>query len=125
MPPIRVAEVLAALSLTTDLTSGVPFEKGLATCAVATAFAGGLGLDAADRRAVYHAALLRSVGCTGYAVENDKLMGDDVAFQAALKALDPGDPAVFGAQMAAFGRWPARPSPRWPSGSSRSPSRKA
>jgi len=32
-----VAEVLAALSLTTDLASGVPFEKGLRTCAVATA----------------------------------------------------------------------------------------
>ena len=32
---IRVAEVFAALSLTTDLASGVPFEKGLQTCVVA------------------------------------------------------------------------------------------
>ena len=26
--PVRVVEVLAALSLTTDLASGLPFEKG-------------------------------------------------------------------------------------------------
>ena len=40
-----MVEVLAALSLTTDLASGVPFEKGLPTSAVATAFARSLGLD--------------------------------------------------------------------------------
>jgi len=41
---IRVVEVLAALSLTTDLASGVAFEKGLRTCAVAAAFGRDLGL---------------------------------------------------------------------------------
>jgi hypothetical protein len=41
---IRVVEVLAALSLTTDLASGVAFEKGLRTCAVAAAFGRELGL---------------------------------------------------------------------------------
>ena len=51
MRPIRVAEVLAAVSLTTDLASGVPFEKGLRTCVVATArSAVALGLDEAERR---------------------------------------------------------------------------
>ena len=38
MPRARVAEVFAALSLTTDLATGVPFEKGLRTCLLATAF---------------------------------------------------------------------------------------
>ncbi len=32
---IRLAELLAALSLTSDLGSGVAFEKGLRTCLVA------------------------------------------------------------------------------------------
>ncbi len=105
MPPIRVAEVFAALSLTTDLASGVPVEKGLRTCVVATAFAGVLGMDATERAAVFHASLLRSVGCTSYASENAALFVDDTAFQAALKRLDPGDPAVFGAQLAEFGGW--------------------
>lgn len=110
MPTIRVAEVLAALSLTTDLASGMPFEKGLATCAVSTAFGAALGLPPEDLRDVYHTALLRAVGCTSYASENAALFDDDTAFQAALKVIDPGDQAVFGAQLARFGAWsgPAR-----------------
>lgn len=105
MPPVPVVEVLAALSLTTDLASGVPFEKGLATCAVATSFASALGVSVDERRDVFHTALLRAVGCTSYASENAALFDDDTAFQAALKALDPGDPDVFAAQLARFGAW--------------------
>ncbi len=102
---VRVVEVLAALSLTTDLASGVPFEKGLRTCAVAEAFGRVLGLPDGERRVVFQAALLRAVGCTAHASENAELFVDDVAFQRALKVLDPGDGAVFGAQLATFGRW--------------------
>lgn len=105
MSRIRVAEVFAALSLTTDLASGMPFEKGLQTCAVATAFGGALGLDEADRTALFCASLLRSIGCTANASENAALFVDDTAFQRALKRLDPGDPAVFEAQLAVFGSW--------------------
>jgi HD-GYP domain-containing protein (c-di-GMP phosphodiesterase class II)/DNA-binding CsgD family transcriptional regulator len=102
---VRVVEVLAALSLTTDLASGLPFEKGLRTCLVATAFADVLALRPDDRAAVFHAALLRAVGCTAVASENAALFGDDTAFQAALKRLDPGDRAVFAGQLATFGDW--------------------
>jgi hypothetical protein len=56
---IRVVEVLAALSLTTDLASGVSFEKGLRTCAVATAFGRELGLPRAGLSVVFHTALAR------------------------------------------------------------------
>jgi HD-GYP domain-containing protein (c-di-GMP phosphodiesterase class II)/DNA-binding CsgD family transcriptional regulator len=105
VPEIRVVEVLAALSLTTDLAGGVTVEKGLRTCLVATAFAGALGLPTTDRTAVFQAALLRSIGCTSHAPENAALFDDDTAFQAALKQLDPGDPAVFGRQMNEFGAW--------------------
>ena len=105
VPPIRVAEVLAALSLTTDLASGLPFEKGLRTCAVATAFGVELGLGEAERAALFQASLLRAVGCTSRASENAALFGDDTAFQAALKAMDPGDPLVFARQLAEFGSW--------------------
>ncbi|MBL7522519.1 metal-dependent phosphohydrolase, partial [Frankia sp. CNm7] len=103
---IRTTEVLAALSLTTDLASGMEFEKGLRTCAVATTFAGELlGADAPARRVVFEAALLRSVGCTSFAPENADYFRDDVAFQAALKTLDPGDPEVFAGQLRVFGAW--------------------
>jgi len=109
MPRVRVTEVFAALSLTTDLATGLPFEKGLATCALATAFGSALGLDDADRSAVFCTALLRSIGCTSHASENAALFGDDTAFEASFSRLDPGDPAVLETQLAGFGRWaPAR-----------------
>src|SRR3954471_3700497 len=109
MPRVRVTEVFAALSLTTDLATGLPFEKGLATCALATAFGSAVGLDDADRAAVFCTALLRSIGCTAHASENAALFGDDTAFEASFSRLDPGDPAVLDGQLADFGRWaPAR-----------------
>ena len=99
---VRVADLLSALSLTTDLGSGVPFEKGLRTCVAATAFAEALDLGLTDRRAVFHASLLRAIGCTAHAPENAAMFADDVLFQRALKTLDPADPETFAAR---FGDW--------------------
>jgi hypothetical protein len=96
MPRTRVAEVFAVLSLTTDVATGVPFEKGLRTCLLATTFARELGLDDADRSAVFHVALLRSIGCTAHASENAALFADDVAFEGALHRLDAGDALEHG-----------------------------
>lgn len=112
MSEIRVVEILAALSLTTDLATGFPFEEGLQVCLVADDLAERLGLDADERRTVFQAALLRSVGCTSHAVENAAEFVDDVAFQRALKALDPSDPAVFGVQLGRFGDWAGADQPR-------------
>jgi HD-GYP domain-containing protein (c-di-GMP phosphodiesterase class II)/DNA-binding CsgD family transcriptional regulator len=99
---VRVVDVLGALSLTTDLGSGVPFEKGLRTCVVASAFAEALDLGLTDRRAVFHAALLRAIGCTAHSPENAAMFGNDVLFQRALKTFDPADPETFSAR---FGDW--------------------
>src|SRR5690348_10474627 len=109
MGGIRVAEVLAALSLTTDLASGVPFEKGLRTCAVATAFGRELGLGPDDLPVVYHTGLVRAIGCTAHATENAEAFGDDIAFQGWLKEVDLGDEAMLARQLERFGAWePAR-----------------
>src|ERR1051326_5973554 len=109
MGGIRVAEVLAALSLTTDLASGVPFEKGLRTCAVATAFGRELGLAPDELSVVYHTGLVRAIGCTAHAPENADVFGDDIAFQGWLKEADLGDEAMLSRQLARFGAWePAR-----------------
>ena len=110
MTVIRLAEVLSALPLTTDLGTGVPFEKGLRTCVVATALAAALRLSAVQRRAVFHAALLSAIGCTAHAPENAALFGDDIRFERALKELDPADPQQFAARL---GDWqPERQSER-------------
>ncbi|WP_280242617.1 HD domain-containing phosphohydrolase [Nocardia abscessus] len=105
MSSIRATEVLAALSLTTDLATGMPFEKGLATCRLATGLAERIGLPDAERRAVFLAALLGAVGCTSRASENAESYADDIAFQRACHVLDPGDPGVFTAQLRRFGSW--------------------
>src|SRR5215470_9224032 len=105
MGGIRVAEVLAALSLTTDLASGVPFEKGLRTCAVATAFGRELGLGPDELPVVYHTGLVRAIGCTSHATENSEAFGDDIAFQGWPKEVDLGDEAMLARQLARFGAW--------------------
>ena len=101
----RLAEVLVALSLTTDLGSGVPFEKGLRTSVVASRLAQALDLSLGDRRAIYYAALLRSLGCTAHASVFAEMFDDDVAVQRELKTFDFSDPATRSAQTRRFAAW--------------------
>ncbi len=58
------AEVIAALSLATDLGSGLPLEHGLESTLVAMRIAGRLGVDAETARQTYYACLLFHIGCT-------------------------------------------------------------
>ena len=95
--------MLAALSLTTDLAAGMPFEKGLRVCLVADGIARELGLGEAEGADVYSASLLRSVGCTAHASENAAGFGDDLVFQRVLKTLDVGDPDVLAGQLQELG----------------------
>lgn len=97
----RLIDVLAALSLTTDLATGLPFERGLRACLVADGLARALELGPPDHRAAFLASLVRAVGC-GHASENAALFGDDIAFERFLATFDPGDGAVAGAQLAVF-----------------------
>jgi HD-GYP domain-containing protein (c-di-GMP phosphodiesterase class II)/DNA-binding CsgD family transcriptional regulator len=100
-----LVELLGALSLTTDLGAGVPFEKGLRTCAVAARLAEALELARTDRVAVYYAAMLRSLGCTAHASAFAEMFGDDVAIQRELKVFDVADPELRARQEARFAGW--------------------
>jgi HD-GYP domain-containing protein (c-di-GMP phosphodiesterase class II) len=102
---LRLAEILGALSLTTDLGAGVPFEKGLRTCLVASGLAELLDAGLEERRDVYFAALLRSIGCTTHASLFAELFDDDVAMQRELKLFDLADPADVAAQTGRFADW--------------------
>jgi HD-GYP domain-containing protein (c-di-GMP phosphodiesterase class II) len=102
---IRLAEVLGALSLTTDLGAGVPFEKGLRTCVAASVLGEALELEQTDQQALYFVALLRSLGCTAHASTFAEMFDDDLAIQRELKTLDLEDPAMFPAQTARFAAW--------------------
>ena len=72
---IRLAELLAAISLATDLGRGFPQEKALRTCLVATRIGEELGLDERARSDALYAALIQPVGCTAFTYEGARLFG--------------------------------------------------
>jgi HD-GYP domain-containing protein (c-di-GMP phosphodiesterase class II)/DNA-binding CsgD family transcriptional regulator len=90
---IRSAELLASLSLATDLGTGQPLGHALRTCLRSVALARALGLDDDAVREVHQVALLRFVGCTADASETATLTGgDNLAFVSAMA------PVVMGSQ---------------------------
>ena len=80
-PRVRLAELVAALSLGVDLGFGQPMEHVLRQCLIALRLADLVGLDAQDRAAVYYTALLVNVGCHSDAHEQAKWFGDDIALK--------------------------------------------
>src|SRR5437868_2068645 len=78
---VRLAELVAALSLGVDLGFGQPMEHVLRECMIALRLADRLGLDEAERSTVYYTALLVNVGCHADAHEQAKWFGDDIALR--------------------------------------------
>jgi HD-GYP domain-containing protein (c-di-GMP phosphodiesterase class II) len=76
---VRVAEVIAALSLATDLSIGVPLEYGLHSTLFAMRLADRLGVDSETASQTYYACLLFYVGCTANADVAAELFGADDA----------------------------------------------
>src|SRR6476620_11786254 len=79
---IRLAELVAALSLGIDLGFGQPMEHVLRQCLIALRLAERIGLDESERAVVYYTALLVNVGCHADAHEQAKWFGDDIAVKA-------------------------------------------
>ena len=75
---VRLAELLAALSLGIDLGFGQPMEHVLRQCLIALRLADRMGLDEQTRADVYYTALLTNVGCHTDAHEQAKWFGDDI-----------------------------------------------
>ena len=79
---IRVAEVIAALSLATDLGIGVPLEHGLQSTLLAMRLADRLKVDAETAAQTYYACQLFYVGCTANTDVATELFGADDALTA-------------------------------------------
>lgn len=93
---VRLAELVAALSLATDLGMGQPLEQALRTCLLSVAAGRKLGIAASELRDVYFLALLRFVGCTSDAHEQAALVGgDEIAFRAGVAPVMMGDTSEF------------------------------
>jgi HD-GYP domain-containing protein (c-di-GMP phosphodiesterase class II) len=78
---VRLAELVAALSLGVDLGFGQPMEHVLRQCLIALRLAERMGLDKDRRADVYYTALLVDVGCHTDAHEQAKWFGDDIALK--------------------------------------------
>jgi HD-GYP domain-containing protein (c-di-GMP phosphodiesterase class II) len=94
---VRLAELVATLSLGTDLGMAQPMEHVLRQSLIALRLAERLGLDEADRVVVYYVGLLAWVGCHVDAYEQAKWFGDDTVFKGASRQVDMGRPLAAGA----------------------------
>lgn len=96
---VRLAELVASLSLATDLGMGQPMEHALRTCLLALRCGEALGLGAAQLTEVYWLALLRRIGCTSDAHQLGRIFGDDLAAHARVFTHDLDRPAVVARDM--------------------------
>ncbi|MBW3609591.1 MAG: hypothetical protein KY463_14875, partial [Actinobacteria bacterium] len=85
---IRLAELVAVLSLGTDLGLGQPMEHVLRQCLIALRIAERPDLDEEERAVLYYTALLAYVGCHVDAHEQAKWFGDDLVAKADARMFD-------------------------------------
>jgi len=102
---IRLAELMASLSLATDLGMGQPMEFALSSCILAVRLAEKCGYSQEALREVYYQALLRYIGCNAETDWMASVVGDEQYLRANLAQIDNGDvSAVFSALMGAIRR---------------------
>jgi HD-GYP domain-containing protein (c-di-GMP phosphodiesterase class II) len=75
---VRLAELIALLSLGTDLGLGQPMEHMIRACLIALRMGERLGLAESERGVVYYSGLLAWVGCHTDAYEQAKWLGNDI-----------------------------------------------
>ena len=107
---VRLAELVATISLGTDLGLGQPMEHVLRHTLVSLRMAELLELDVAERNVAYYAGLLCWVGCHTDAYEQAKWFGDDIAAKRDSFRYDQGRPT----QAVAYARAQRRRRPLAP-----------
>jgi HD-GYP domain-containing protein (c-di-GMP phosphodiesterase class II)/DNA-binding CsgD family transcriptional regulator len=95
---LRLAELIATLSLATDLGMGQPMEQAMRTCLLSMSLGRRIGLPDDTLADTYYLALLRFVGCTSDAHEQSiSAGGDEITYYAELA------PVVMGEQSEILG----------------------
>jgi HD-GYP domain-containing protein (c-di-GMP phosphodiesterase class II) len=90
---LRLADLLAGLTVTASLGFGLPREHAMRSCLIGTALARSMGLPEEEVADVFYTTLLLHVGCTALAHETMAMWGDDVALLGAVARTNPDDPA--------------------------------
>jgi HD-GYP domain-containing protein (c-di-GMP phosphodiesterase class II) len=88
---LRLADILAALSVATDLGMGQEPEKAVRSCLVATHLARACDLPEPAVRDVFYTTLLQHLGCTAPAHEWSYLFGDGLATSPQAERTDGAD----------------------------------
>jgi response regulator RpfG family c-di-GMP phosphodiesterase/DNA-binding CsgD family transcriptional regulator len=88
---VRLAEVMASLSIATDLGMGQSMEYALTTSIVATRLGEAAGLAESDLRDAYYESLLRYIGCNADTYWLSSIVGDELALRAEIASIDMAD----------------------------------
>jgi HD-GYP domain-containing protein (c-di-GMP phosphodiesterase class II) len=99
---IRAAEVIAALSLATDLGIGARLEHGLQSTLLAMRLGERLGIDSETASQTYYACLLFYVGCTADAEIAAEVFGDDSAATHLISVIFGSRPEMMAGVMRAL-----------------------
>src|SRR4051794_6017531 len=89
--PVRAAELVAALSLATDLGTGQPLEHALRTAVLAVRLGELAGATDEELSDTYYVALLHAAGCTSNGHEATQVFGEDIEHRADFFLLDTTD----------------------------------
>jgi HD-GYP domain-containing protein (c-di-GMP phosphodiesterase class II) len=89
--PLRLADLVASVSLLSDLGFALPPEESMRSCLIATSLARRMGMAENAVADVYYTALLQHAGCTGFAHETAIVYGDELVMNAAAARTDTND----------------------------------
>lgn len=100
---LRLAELIAALSLATDLGLGQPMAHALRTCLIAISLGRAMGIPERQLADTYYTTLLRFVGCTADSHElMDFAAGEDVRFRQLMVAIGNDTPHEIAPRLVRF-----------------------
>lgn len=89
---VRLAEVIASLSIATDLAMGQPLEHALSSCILAVRLGERARIGDAALRDVFYQSLLRFIGCNALTYQMAALFGDELGLRAEFATIDTGRP---------------------------------
>jgi HD-GYP domain-containing protein (c-di-GMP phosphodiesterase class II) len=92
---VRLADLLAGLSIAIDLGFGLPPESAMRQCLVATRLARAHGLNEEDVGECFFTSLLLHVGCPGFSHETAVLFGNELDVTRAAARTNLADPADY------------------------------
>jgi hypothetical protein len=101
---VRLAELMGAFSLATDLGLGQPMEHVLRSWLIAVRLGERLQLDAGERESLYYVMMLAWVGCID-TPEVSTWFGDDIQYRGDSYQVDLAGLPLTGFILGHAGRW--------------------